>query len=254
MSEWWAYRLSDFLMFAPDTYRRLFELAHAQVWPWGQVGALVLGWSVWRCAARASLQPRTAAWASLVTGCAWAGAATFVWQHVTTITWAAPALAAAFGVQAALLLALGAWGLLLARAHDVPTATLTGRARAMCLGLLAVGTLAYPLLAPVQGHPWTQSEIFALMPDPTVLATLGLWPLLRPLARRQGPGTRETRGAVVLWWLAWPIPVTAAVLAGATQWAMQAPTAPLLPAAALLATWAACQGPRTSPATPPGAR
>ena len=25
MTEWWTYRLSDFLLFAPDTYRRLFE-------------------------------------------------------------------------------------------------------------------------------------------------------------------------------------------------------------------------------------
>ena len=33
MSEWWTYRLSDFLMFSPRTYHRLFELTNAEVWP-----------------------------------------------------------------------------------------------------------------------------------------------------------------------------------------------------------------------------
>ena len=33
MSEWWTYSLSDFLLFSPRTYRRLFELYNAQVWP-----------------------------------------------------------------------------------------------------------------------------------------------------------------------------------------------------------------------------
>ena len=30
MSEWWTYRLSDFLMFSPRTYHRLFELHNAE--------------------------------------------------------------------------------------------------------------------------------------------------------------------------------------------------------------------------------
>ena len=33
MSEWWTYRPSDFLLFAPRTYYRLFELYNSDIWP-----------------------------------------------------------------------------------------------------------------------------------------------------------------------------------------------------------------------------
>jgi hypothetical protein len=33
MSEWWSYTLSDFLLFSPRTYYRLFELHNAEWWP-----------------------------------------------------------------------------------------------------------------------------------------------------------------------------------------------------------------------------
>src|SRR5258707_3483029 len=45
MSEWWTYSLSDFLLFSPHTYYRLFELYNLAVWPW-HVLAIVLGLAV----------------------------------------------------------------------------------------------------------------------------------------------------------------------------------------------------------------
>ena len=33
MSEWWTYSLSDFLLFSPRTYYRLFELYNLAIWP-----------------------------------------------------------------------------------------------------------------------------------------------------------------------------------------------------------------------------
>lgn len=33
MSEWWTYRLSDFLMFSPATYWRMVERYNREVWP-----------------------------------------------------------------------------------------------------------------------------------------------------------------------------------------------------------------------------
>ena len=42
MPEWWTYSLSDFLLFSPRTYYRLFELYNAAVWP-GQVLAVAVG-------------------------------------------------------------------------------------------------------------------------------------------------------------------------------------------------------------------
>ena len=45
MSEWWTYRLSDLLLFSPQTYYRLFELYNAAIWP-AQVLAIALGLAV----------------------------------------------------------------------------------------------------------------------------------------------------------------------------------------------------------------
>lgn len=42
MSDWLSYRLSDFLMFSPETYYRLLELYNEAVWP-AQVAALAAG-------------------------------------------------------------------------------------------------------------------------------------------------------------------------------------------------------------------
>ena len=42
MSEWWTYRLSDFLMFSPRTYWRLIENYNQAIWP-AQVVALAAG-------------------------------------------------------------------------------------------------------------------------------------------------------------------------------------------------------------------
>ena len=33
MTEWWTYRPSDFLLFSPRTYHRLFELYNEWLWP-----------------------------------------------------------------------------------------------------------------------------------------------------------------------------------------------------------------------------
>ena len=44
MSEWWTYRPSDFLLFAPRTYYRLVETYNAESWPWQAVAlAAALG-------------------------------------------------------------------------------------------------------------------------------------------------------------------------------------------------------------------
>ena len=42
MSEWWTYSLSDFLLFSPRTYYRLFQLYNLAIWP-AQLLALALG-------------------------------------------------------------------------------------------------------------------------------------------------------------------------------------------------------------------
>ena len=55
MSEWWTYRLSDFLMYTPRSFERLLESYNAWLFP-GQAVALAAGagmvWAAWRGEAR----------------------------------------------------------------------------------------------------------------------------------------------------------------------------------------------------------
>ena len=215
MSEWWTYSLSDFLLFSPRTYYRLFELYNVAVWPW-QVLAIVLGLAV------LVLWLRGGAWqgrsvAVLLATCwlfvAWA----YLLTYYDTINWAASYLAAGFAVEALLLV----WTGLMRNCLSLRPGRDVAGAIGLCLFVFAL--FAWPLVGPLLDRPWLQAEIFGIAPDPTVVATLGVliaadrthWELL----------------VVPLLWCA---------ISGATLWAMQSPDALLAPAAALLAFVLAC--------------
>ena len=164
MSEWWTYRLADFLMFSPATYWRLVERYNRELWPlqiaWLAAGAVLL----WLVARRTPQVGRVAA-AALALAWLWVGWA-FHGQRYAAINWAAPYLGAAFVLQSAML----AGTALLAKGDADGAGT---GARAVGLGLAAIGVLLYPVVAPAAGRPWAQAEVFGLMPEPTALATLG---------------------------------------------------------------------------------
>jgi hypothetical protein len=165
MSEWWTYRLSDFLMFSPATYWRLVERYNRDMWPLQLLtltAGVVLLWLVTRRHRRA---PAAAAIA-LAVAWLWVGWG-FHWQRYAPINWAARYLAAAFLVQAALLLVAAAFA-----ARSNPDAR---RARSNRIGLsVAALGLLYPLGAVLAGRPMAQAEVFGLLPEPTALFTLGL--------------------------------------------------------------------------------
>ena len=74
--------------------------------------------------------------------------------------------------------------------------------RAIGLVLAACGVLVYPLAGVLAGRPWTQAEVFGLMPEPTALATVGL--LLAAGPARRGwliviPLLSFALGMVTLW-------------------------------------------------------
>lgn len=219
MSEWWTYRLSDFLLFSPRTYYRLFELYNAEVWPL-QFAALALG------VVLVALSVRRGAWAAraLYVGLAacWLWVAwAFHWQRFASINWAASWYAGAFVIQAALLLG---WAALKGPSPPAPR-----RPQVIAWGLLLLALAGYPWLGVLLGRPGSQAEVFGLAPDPTALATLGL--LL--LAPRRLPG-----------WLLWPIPLLWCGVSGATLWALNAPEAWLPPSLATLALVVAAFSPR----------
>ncbi|MGH6637576.1 MAG: DUF6064 family protein [Polaromonas sp.] len=166
MSEWWTYRLSDFLMFSPGTYWRLVEHYHREVWP-AQLAAFAAGLaSLWLAGTRRAGAGRVLA-ALLAAAWLWVGWA-FHWQRYATINWAAQYFAVAFAVQAVLLVGLG----LLHRDAHAPAA---GVALQGLGWLLAVtGVVFYPLAGLLAGRPWIQAEVFGIAPEPTALASLGL--------------------------------------------------------------------------------
>lgn len=158
MSEWWTYRPSDFLMFAPRTYWRLFELHNEAWWPSQQllvlVGLACLWWARQRGLAglRAGAAGLAAAWAFV--------AVAFLLPRYAPINWAASGFAIVFVAQALGLAAL-------ATRADLQAAQPGPRRRIGAL--LAV----WALLALAFGRPWLQGEFFGLAPDPTAIATLG---------------------------------------------------------------------------------
>jgi hypothetical protein len=210
MSEWWTYSLSDFLLFSPRTYYRLFELYNAAIWPL-QVAALALG------AAILGLLLRDTAWrgravAAILAACwlwvAWA----YLLQRYDTINWAASYFAIGFVLEALLL----AWA-------GIARDRLRFRAGAEAvrvggLGLFLFALIGYPLIGPLAGRPWMRVEVFGVAPDPTAIATLGV------LVAAQRPH-----------WLLLVIPLIWCAISAATLRAMQSPDAMVVPVAAALA-------------------
>jgi Family of unknown function (DUF6064) len=221
MSEWWTYSLSDFLLFSPRTYYRLFELYNAAIWPLQLVG-FALG------AAILGLLLRDVAWRgrAIATALAvcwlWVAWAYFL-KRYETINWAASYFAVGFAVEALLLI----WsGIVRDRLRFPPAPSLTlprlrgreGRGSLAGLCILLFALLVHPVVGPLVGRPWPQVELFGVAPDPTVVATLGV------LAAAHRPH-----------WELLVIPLVWCAISGATLWTMQSPDALVMPVVAALA-------------------
>ena len=141
MSEWWTYRPSDFLMFSPRIYWRLFESLNLAAWPAQPlIVGMVLAWLGW--GARQVGTFGAAAARVALFGLAWAWLAVawlYFAQRYAPINWAAAYATPAFALQALGMLALALWGGV--RGH--------GEARRRYPGLVLLGwaLLVHPLLA-----------------------------------------------------------------------------------------------------------
>jgi hypothetical protein len=200
MSEWWTYTLSDFLLFSPRTYYRLFELYNLAIWP-AQIAAVGLGLAIlallrngrhWRGRAVAAILAACWLWV------AWG----YLLLRYDTINWIGRYLAAGFVIEALLLI----WtGLIRDRFVLRPGTDAVSKAG---LGIFLFALFFHPLMGPLMGRSWSQVEVFGITPDPTAVATLGI--LLA--------GLRDN----------WPlliIPLIWCAISGATLWAMRSPEA-----------------------------
>ena len=220
MSEWWTYRLTSFLLFSPRTYHRLIELYNLAIWPL-QLAGVAIGAAIIALLI-ANRGGRDRIIAGLLAACwlwiAWA----FHYERYVQINWVAPWFAAAFALQALLLMALAvmAGRIVLPRvgARDLWIATL----------LVAIAVFGYPLLAPLAGRAWTTTEVFGVAPDPTAIATLAVLALVRGRMR----------------WLLLAVPLLWCAVTALTLWAMNAPEAVVVAGAVLLALWPAVSGTR----------
>ena len=166
MPDWLTYRLSDFLLFSPRTYYRMFELYHTQIWP---IHLVVLG-SVVAVAVllrrEEALRDRAIA-GVLAAWWLWVAVA-FHFQRYATINWSARYFAALFVIQALLLVWFGV--------IRTPLRFRVSREGAAYLaaGLLVIALVFEPVAGLIAGRTWRQVEMFGLTPDPTAIATLAL--------------------------------------------------------------------------------
>ena len=195
MSEWWTYRVGSFLLFSPRTYHRLFELYNLAIWP-AQLAGVAIGLAI--IALLIGKHRRDRFIPALVAACwlwvAWA----FLYQRYAQINWAAPWFAAAFAFEALLLIGLG---VVAGRIVFPPS---RGPGFWIAIALIAACVVGYPLLAPINGRPWSTAETFGVAPDPTAIATLATLVLVRGRIR----------------WLLLIVPLLWCAVAAATQWAM----------------------------------
>ena len=211
MSEWWTYRLSDLLLFSPQTYYRLFELYNAAIWP-AQVVTIILGLAVLGLGFRPG-SSRGRWIPAILAGCWLWIAIAFHANRYATINWAAIDFAWGFGCESALLL----WtGVLRGKLAFGPGEGMIGRA---ALGIFLFALVAQPFLGPLCGRPWRQVEIFGVAPDPTAVATLGIVLLAAGRVR----------------WELLAVPAIWCAISGATLLAMKAPDFWVTPLLAALA-------------------
>ncbi|MBP2312823.1 DUF6064 family protein [Azospirillum soli] len=204
MSEWWTYTPSDFLLFSPRTYYRLIELYNAAIWP-GQLVALVAGLAILVLVRRAGPSSGRIVAAILAAGWLWV-AWGYLFTRYATINWAASYVAAAFAIETLLLAVAGV---------IAGKLTFHGGGRWVGLGLFLFALFIQPLIGPLSGRAWSRAELFGVMPDPTVVATLGV--LLAADRVR---------------WELLAVPLLWCLFSGATLWTMEAPDAWVMPLAA----------------------
>lgn len=212
MSEWWTYRLGDFLLFSPETYYRLFELHNRALWPLHAV-ALAAGVAIVLIA----LRPGTPAAGRIIAALlalAWLWVAwAFLLERYATINFAARWFAAGFAAEALLL----TWiGVIRGRLRVPDRLTPARRAG---LALYGFAVVAQPLIGITAGRTWSQVEVFGMTPDPTAVATIGALLFL-------GGKPSALLPVIPLLWCA---------VSGATLWALRAPDALLLPVAGSIA-------------------
>ena len=193
---WLDYRLHDFLLFAPDTYWRLFEQANQAVWPLPLAFPLLFAiclvayWRFRQTVPYLAVGTLGMAWA-------WCGGF-FVDRWYVQINWLASYAVPAFYLQALLIVG---FGIIWVRSQEL---TFSTRRRVAGLILVLGASLLYPLAAFTRGQGFMGGEFVGTATDPTAVATLGFGLM--------------ARGRLTV--ICLPIPLAVCVTSFLTLWAM----------------------------------
>jgi len=206
MSEWWTYTLADFLMFSSRTYWRLIALYNEALWPWHLL-AILAGGVIVGCLIRPTARSHRLAMVLLAAAWGWVAWAYHL-ERYADISTAGPYFAGAFALQALLLCGLGFRGSM---------AQVRRPEHRAGLAITGLAVFGYPLLVLAGGRPWSQAEAFGIVPDPTVIATLGVL-----LAAR-------------VHWSAWLIPLAWCVASATTLMELRVAHAWIMPVLGVLA-------------------
>ncbi len=218
MSEWWTYRFSDFVLFSPRAYYRLFELHNQALWP-SQLLTVALGLAILFVLLRPARGRHRSV--PVLLGALWIWVAwAFLWERYATINWASAYVAPVFALQGLALIWLGTVRKCLAYAQRGNMRDDVGRA------LVAGALIGYPLLAPLMGRPWFAAEVFGIAPDPTAVGTLAVLALADGRMR----------------WLLLLVPCLWCAISGATLWSLGAGWFFVPPLSALIAVGSALAG------------
>ncbi len=197
-----SYSVGNFIPFLPASYFRLFERQFEALWPL-HPALLALGVAAMVLA----VLGKGRAVAVILAAAMATAAVTFHFRLYAELTSVGRVFGWAFLAQGILLLVWGFVG----RFDGKPR---LDAAAWIGMALAVFGVAIYPLLALVSGRQLAGAEYFALAPDPTVCATLGVLLIIaRPL------------------WLLLllPVPLLWCVVSGATLKALEAQLAMLLP-------------------------
>ena len=215
MPDWGSYGLSDLQIFSSRTYLRLLEVYNEAIWP-AQILAFALGLAVLVLRRRGDENAGRAIAAGIAACWIWVALA-FHLTRYASIHWAARYFAAAFLLEAAILL----WSAARSRLTFGTPGSFRERAGS---AIFLFALFVQPFAGLALGRNWRQLEFFGVAPDPTAVATLGL---LLAAARM--------RWSLAILPLAW------CTISGATLLATGTPDAAITPAvgtvALFLAIW-----------------
>jgi hypothetical protein len=205
-----SYRPADFVPYPAEAWFSLVERFGESVWPLhvaAMLGGLALPLLIRAGRGRIALVVLAAAWS-------WVGWA-FLLQRYAVLNWAGGLLGGLFIAQAVIVLALAAaWPRV--RAPRPANAA----HRFLALATVAVGLVGVPLITGLAAGSAFRAETFALHPDPTAIASVGI------LAFALRPAAMAVALALPAGWCAlaavhlrvldaawWPIPAVAAAAA-----------------------------------------